>query len=155
MEPKDEAIHYVVFRVDRQGYALPLENVRRALRMVALTPLPDAPAWVIGAINMASQMIPVLDLRQRFGRVSRKPDIDDRLLIIQHQQQTAALIVDEVVDVLELQPQQIETPSTTLSHSRFLEATIHHTGNLVMVLNMGRLLSTGAQKRTHDHGSRT
>ena len=98
----EESLYYVVFRIDRQRYALPLDHVIRALRMVAFTPIPDAPKSVSGMIHMAGQMVPVIDLRRLFGQKSKHPELQDFLLIVRTQDQTAAVIVDEVLNILEL-----------------------------------------------------
>lgn len=131
---------YVVFCVDQQRYALPLEHVKRALRMVALTPVPDAPVWVNGVINMAGQVIPVIDLRQRLGHPQREPEIEDRLLVVQIQAQTVALVVDEVLQVLELALHQAAPPPPALALSRPLVATIQQAEGLILVLDAARLL---------------
>ncbi len=132
--------HFVAFRLDRQLYALPLENVERALRMVAIVPVPDAPPWVPGVINLQGQVVPVVDLRQRFGWPAREPTLNDRLLVIQALGQKAALWVDEVAEVLEVPSAQVEPPPQPLSRSRPLAAVVRRGENLILVLDASRLL---------------
>lgn len=138
--PKETLGHYVVFRVDHQSYALPLEHVTRALRMVAFTPVPDAPAWLMGVINLAGQIVPVLNLRLCMGLPPREPQLNDRLLIVNTHGQSLAVMVDEVVNVLELAPQQVEPPPPALAQSRPLVGTIQQADDLILVLEAARLL---------------
>ncbi|MEI6155016.1 MAG: chemotaxis protein CheW, partial [Deltaproteobacteria bacterium] len=84
------AHYYVIFRIDSQHYALPLDHVARALRMVAITPVPEMPEWVSGIINMAGQTLPVLNLRYLFDQKNKDPELQDRMLILQVQEQTMA-----------------------------------------------------------------
>jgi purine-binding chemotaxis protein CheW len=136
----DGPTHLVSFRLDRQLYALPLDHVERALRMVAITQVPEAPPWVAGVIDLHGRVIPVVDLRQRFGQSPKEPDPDDRLLVVQAQEQTVAFMVDEVTDVLEMTVHQTESPPEPLARSRPLTAVIRRDEGLILVLDATRLL---------------
>jgi purine-binding chemotaxis protein CheW len=131
---------FVVFRLDRQNYALPLENVTRALRMVALTPIPDTVEGVLGVINMAGRIIPVIDLRRRLGHPKRAPELNDRMLVLDLPGQTLAVIADAVLDVLELDPHQVSPPPLALAPSQPLAATIQQADELILVLDAARLM---------------
>lgn len=132
---KDKLWRYVIFRVDSQKYALPLEQVVRALRMVALTPVPEMPDWVLGVINIAGTAVPVIEPAHIFCRKSKEPEVDDRLLILKAGGQTAAIVVDEVLDVFACEPEQIESPPPVLSNIGVLSATIRRDNALIMVLD--------------------
>ena len=132
--------HFVVFRIDRLNYALPLENVTRALRMVAITPIPEAPANVLGMINIAGRTIPVLDLRRLLGHTQCAADINDRLLIFETPEQTVALIVGDVLTILELLPALLEKPDRILAQSRLIRATIQQKEGTILLLDIEHLL---------------
>jgi purine-binding chemotaxis protein CheW len=136
----DQSCRYVVFRIDRQHYALPLDHVIRAVRMVAFTPVPDVPHSVLGIINMAGQVLPVIDLRRLLGQTGKDPELQDVLLIIQIPGQTAAIIVDKVLNILEFTSVQLQSPSAAVSQSRFLSAAVQWEDTLILVLDAGRLL---------------
>lgn len=89
----------VVFRLDAQRYALPLMDVERIVHAVALTPLPQAPAIVLGVIDVAGQILPVLDLRRRFGLLAKEIDPTNQFLIAQTSRRTVVLVVDEAQEV--------------------------------------------------------
>ncbi len=137
---KDQSRHYVVFRIDRQRYALPLDHVTRAVRMVAVTPIPDAPNSMLGIIAMAGQMLPVIELRRLFGQTGNKPELQDVLLIVQIEDQTIAVIVDEVLNILELSSKQIQSPPAAVAQSRFLSAAVQDGDTMILVLDASRLL---------------
>ncbi len=132
--------HYVLFTIERQHYALPLVHVVRALRMVALTPVPEAPEWIPGVINMAGKTVTAIDLRHLLRKKKRDPELQDRLLILDTKEQMVAVIVDEVLGILELTTEQLELPPPALSDSHALAATVRLEGTLVMVLETSRLL---------------
>jgi purine-binding chemotaxis protein CheW len=139
-QSKDKARHYVIFRIDQQRYALPLDHVSRAVRMVAVTPIPDAPHSMLGIIAMAGQMLPVIDLRRLFGQAGIKPELQDVLLIVEIQGQTVAVIVDEVLNILEFSSKQIQSPPAAVKQSRFLSAAVQQEDTLILVLDASRLL---------------
>jgi len=145
-QSEDRPRHYVLFRMDRQHYALPLDHVIRAVRMVTFTPIPDAPQSVLGIINMAGQMLPVIDLRRLFGQTGKDPELQDFLLIIQTQGQIVAVIVDEVLNVLEFTSKQVEFPPAALLQSRFLVAAVQQENFLVWILDVSRLLSNNDER---------
>lgn len=136
----DSLAPLVSFRLDRQLYALPLDHVELALRMVAVTPVPEAPPWIAGVINLHGRVIPMIDLRQRFGQSSREAQADDRLLVVQAPERTVALMVDEVTEVLEMPAQQVDPARGPLSQARSLAAVIRREEELIFVLNVAWLL---------------
>jgi purine-binding chemotaxis protein CheW len=89
----------VVFRLDAQRYALPLMDVERIVRAVALTALPQAPAIVLGVIDVAGQVLPVLDLRRRFGLPKKEIDPTSQFLIARTSRRAVVLVVDEAQEV--------------------------------------------------------
>ncbi len=99
---QDSMPKLVVFNIDGQRYGLPLDTVERALPMVAVSPLPQAPAVALGVINLHGQIIPVLDLRRRFGLPSHDYGLTAHLLVARTSRRTLALSVDDVLGVLDV-----------------------------------------------------
>jgi purine-binding chemotaxis protein CheW len=146
-QSKDKSRYYVIFRIDQQRYALPLDHVTRAVRMVAITPIPDAPNSMLGIIAMAGQMLPVIDLRRLFGQAGNRPELQDILLIVQIQDQTVAVIVDEVLNILEFSSKQIQSPPAAVSQSRFLSAAVQQEDTMILVLDASRMLPNNGVER--------
>lgn len=92
----------VVFTVEGNRYAVPLSSVERVLLMVAVQPVPGAPRVVLGAINLAGRVVPVVDLRRRLGLPSREYGLDAHLLIVQTARRTLALTADEAIGLAEV-----------------------------------------------------
>jgi purine-binding chemotaxis protein CheW len=91
----------VVFLLDEQRYALPLSCVTRIVCAAEVTPIPNAPAIVFGAINLQGSVIPVLDVRQRFRLPRREIGVTDQFLIAQTRWRSVALVVDEAQGLIE------------------------------------------------------
>jgi purine-binding chemotaxis protein CheW len=95
-------------------WALPLETVERVLPMVAVTPLPDSPVGIRGAINVHGESVPVLDLDARLGLPAREHGPDARLLLARTSRRRVALVVDDVDGVIEvpaIEPAPEATPA--------------------------------------------
>lgn len=134
-----EMVSVVVFRLDGERFALPLDQVKIALRMVSFTPAPDSPPWVIGVIDLHGRVITVVDLRQRLGHPAKEPHRDDHLLVISLAERTFALVVDEVTEVVELQAGEVETPPDPLGDSRYLRAVVRREDGLILILDTASL----------------
>lgn len=100
--------------MDRQRYALELRAVERVLPMVAVSPLPQAPPIALGVINLHGQVIPVLDLRRRFGWPARDYGIGGHLLVARTSRRLLALPLDEVTGVQEVAPPAVVPPAAVL-----------------------------------------
>ncbi len=108
------ALELVLFVLDGQRYALPLATVERVLPMAAVAPLPEAPPVALGVINVHGGVIPVLDIRRRFGFPPRDYGITAHLLVARTSRRTLAVPVDEVVGVQEVAVEAVTAPDAVL-----------------------------------------
>jgi purine-binding chemotaxis protein CheW len=143
-QQSDPIHHFVSFRLGQELYALPLAHVECVLRMVAITPVPKAPSWVAGAINLHGRVIPVVDLRQQLGHPAGAFHLSDRLLVVQSRRLTLALVVDQAEEVLSARASEVQPPTEPLSCSRPLSAVIHREEELVLILDAAHLLPAEA-----------
>lgn len=90
----------LVFRVEGREHALPAADVAEVVRMVASTPLPEAPDWVAGVINFRGRVIPLVDVRTRLGAPPRDADLATPIIVVAAGDSAAGMVVDEVVEVL-------------------------------------------------------
>ena len=100
----NERLAIVVFLVDGQRFALPLSSVERAVRAVEVTPLPEVPPKVQGAINVQGRVLPVISVRRWLARPDRELDPEDHLLVVHARTGRLVLLVDEVRGVAECEP---------------------------------------------------
>lgn len=87
---------YIVFLLGEQRFALPCNEVKRIVRIVEITPMPDLPKEMLGVINMQGQLIPVLNIRQRLGLAPTEYQLEDLLVVTENQKQIIAFIVNQV-----------------------------------------------------------
>jgi purine-binding chemotaxis protein CheW len=93
----DSAETWVLFAIDDQTYALEIGEVERIVRAVEVKPLPEMPPHVRGVVNVHGRVLPVIDLRVRFGDKSRPIDVDDHFLIARTPTLSVILPVDSAL----------------------------------------------------------
>jgi purine-binding chemotaxis protein CheW len=103
-------VELVAVDVGGQCWALPLISVERVVGMVAIAPLPESPVGVRGAINVAGEIVPVLDLDVRIGRPERDRGASAQLVLARTSTRRVALPVDEVLGVIEVDAAALGPP---------------------------------------------
>ena len=123
------ATPYLVFGVNERRYALDVDAVERIVLAAETTPLPDAPDAVLGLINIAGEIMPVLDMRRHLGFSPQDMELTDRFIITHVKGYPLALLVEATEGVLTLASHVIENPA--LANSK---ATVSTTaGSIVLV----------------------
>lgn len=132
--------HVLIFALEGHCFALPAEHVVRALRSVAVTPLTDAPELILGAIDLAGELLPVVDLRRRLGFAPRPLRLSDRLLVVRAGERQAVFPVDEIREVFPLAPGQLLAPACLGEGGAGVAGVIRYGESLVLVEDLARLL---------------
>lgn len=99
---------YLTFRVGEQEYAVPVGVVTEIVRVPRIYSVPDVPSYIRGVINLRGKVIPLLDVRSRFGMA--RTELDDRtvVVVLQVDDVFTGLVVDAVSEVVELPPDQVD-----------------------------------------------
>src|SRR3981081_3669364 len=106
-----ELTQLVVFRLDARRYALPLSAVERIVPAVEVTPLPKAPAIVLGVIDVEGRVLPMLNIRRRFGLPDKEIAPTGQFLIARTAQRAVVLVIDEAQGVIERSAIEIVGPA--------------------------------------------
>ncbi len=131
----------VVFSLDDQRYALALARVQRSIRVVAITPLPEAPAIVLGIIDLGGVVIPVIDIRMRFNHPPRDVRLSDHLIVATTGKRTVALLVDETKGVMEVSPESYAPAGEILPRLELVDGAMKLEDGLILIHDLERLLS--------------
>jgi purine-binding chemotaxis protein CheW len=101
---------YLTFEVDTEEYAVCIETVTEIVTNQRIIPAPDMPPYIAGVINLRGKVVPLMDVRMRFGLP--KKDYDDRTctIVVEIDEVPTGLMVDRVKDVLEIPKDNIEPP---------------------------------------------
>ncbi|MBI3853103.1 MAG: purine-binding chemotaxis protein CheW [Verrucomicrobia bacterium] len=136
-----ELTQLVVFRLDAQRYAVPLVVVERIVRAAEITPLPKSPDIVLGAIDVAGRVLPVLNIRRRFRLPEREVRPADQFLIAQTAQRTVVLAVDETQGVIERSSAEIIGAAQIVPGLDHLQGVVRLDDGLVLIHDLEKFLS--------------
>jgi purine-binding chemotaxis protein CheW len=141
----DKDLQVVGFRIGRETFGLPISIVREIVRVPDITSVPNAPDYIEGVINLRGRIIPVVDLRKRFGQKVGEPSKKNRVIVVELEGRSIGLIVNSASEVLKIPPSEIEAP-----HDVFQEGELNYItgvgklkGRLVILLDLTRVLQRG------------
>jgi purine-binding chemotaxis protein CheW len=105
----------VSFNLGKELYGIEITKVREIILITEITRIPETPEYLKGLINLRSTVIPVIDLRARFGLPEAALTDESRIMVIQAQGKTIGIMVDAVSEVLRVKQDQIAPPPTTVT----------------------------------------
>jgi purine-binding chemotaxis protein CheW len=136
----------VVFTLDELLYALPLPTVVKVIHAIEIRHLPEAPEIITGIINVKGQIIPVADIRIRFGMPTREIDPDDRLIIADTGKRQIAILVDSVTGIRDLAPGQHKQAKETFPFAEHLRGVAKVDDELILIYDLKQFLSLEEEK---------
>ena len=141
----EKELQVVGFRIGRETFGLPISIVREIVRVPEITSVPNAPDYIEGVINLRGRIIPIVDLRKRFGDTAFEANKKNRIVVVEMESRVIGLIVHSASEVLRIPPSEIEAP-----HNVFQEGELNYitgvgklNGRLVILLDLSRILQRG------------
>lgn len=139
-----ESDSLLVFMLGDQRYALLLHAVDRVVRMVSVTPLPEAPDIVLGVVNIQGRVVPVINMRRRFHVPERKVALTDRLVIARTARRPVALVADAVLDIIAwTAPVAAED---VVPGAKYVEGVVKLEDGLIFIHDLDKFLSLEEEK---------
>jgi purine-binding chemotaxis protein CheW len=137
-DPKE----YIAFHIAAQTFCIDIMAVREIRGWTPATPLPHAPGFVRGVINLRGAVLPVVDLAARLGLPQKEPSARHAVIVVQQGAQVAGLLVDAVSNILMLNPDAIQpTPEVASEMSRaFIRGIVAAEKEVISVLIIKNLL---------------
>jgi purine-binding chemotaxis protein CheW len=139
----------VVFELSGENYGVEIVNVYEIIRMQEITEIPRTPEFIEGVINLRGRIIPVIDLRKRFGLSCAEYSKSTRIIVVEVIGQTIGMIVDGVSEVLQIPVDSIEPPSPVISSSietEYISGIAKMDENLIIMLDLEKVLSKEEKK---------
>lgn len=141
----------VGFRVGRENFGVPIAIVHEIVRLQDISPVPDAPAFVEGVINLRGKIIPVVDLRKRFQETI-VPHRHNRILVAEIDGRLLGLVVDSANEVLKVAPEQIEPPPSIFEQGElnYVTGVGKFSGRLIILIDLNKIMQRGELRRISD-----
>ncbi|KAF0815335.1 Chemotaxis protein CheW [Andreprevotia sp. IGB-42] len=146
----------MVFTLDDQRYALALGRVERVIRAQAITALPGAPAGVQGAIDVQGTVMPVFDIRSRFGLPPRALRLGDQILLARTTTRAVGLCVDETQGVMACMPEQVLAAEQLLPDVAYVQGVLTLPDGLLLIHDLDTFLTQSEQQaldQALEHGA--
>jgi len=135
------AHRYLTFFVDDEQYGLDISKVKEIIAPINITHIPKTPPFVKGVINLRGSIIPVVDVRLKFGMQEKETDIDTAIIIYEVDKVSIGFIVDQVEDVLTLDKDHISDAPRFGGNidTSFVENVAEVGDSVIMLLNLERI----------------
>ena len=137
-----ESMQLVSFRLADEEYGIEITKVQEIILMGEITRVPQTPDYIKGLINLRSTVIPIVDLRLRFGLPPETPTDETRIMVVNVVGKTIGIVVDAVSEVLRISHQQIAPPPPTVAGlgREYLTGLVKRENRLLILLDVDRIL---------------
>jgi purine-binding chemotaxis protein CheW len=137
----EDTMQVVVFKVANETYSIAVQDVESIIRHSEVTAVPESPSEVRGVIDIRGRLVSIYDLRRRFGLPSLDDETTANVLVLRHDVRDLGLLVDSVSEVATVSLADSQpAPAEATAGNDFLMGVIHHGDELVMLLDVVRLL---------------
>jgi len=153
-EEKRREYQLVVFKIGDEEFGVDIAQVREIVRLLEITYMPKAPAFIEGVVNLRGQIVAIIDLAKRLGIPSRPRGDTTRIIVIEIGENTVGMIVDSVSEVLRLSSENIEEVPGIIE-TEVPEHYIRGVGKLkdrlLVLLDLNRVLTSEEVARVERH----
>jgi purine-binding chemotaxis protein CheW len=138
-----DMLQLVSFKLKEEEFGVDILQVQEIIRMQEITHVPNAPDFVEGVINLRGRVIPIVDLRKRFGLEHKEHGSATRIIVVMIGQVTVGLIVDEVSEVLRIPEDTVEPPPPIVAgiESDYIKGVGKLEDRLLILLDLNKILS--------------
>lgn len=139
----DSIVQWVTFRLDNEKYGIKVMQVQEVLRMTEIAPVPGAPHYVIGIINLRGSVVTVIDTRKRFGLLEAEANDETRIVIVEAENNVVGILVDSVAEVVDLKMSDVETAPNVGNDesSKYIQGVSSRDDELLILVDVNKLLS--------------
>jgi len=140
---EDPVLQWVIFRLDNETYGINVMQVQEILRYTEIAPVPGAPPYVLGIINLRGNVVTVIDTRLRFGLSEAETTDQTRIVIIETENQVVGILVDAVAEVVYLRQSEIETTPNVGNEetAKFIQGVCHKNEELLILVDLEKMMS--------------
>ncbi len=151
-QQKDTLKQLVTFTISEETYGLEILKVQEIVRLPQVTKLPKAPAFVKGVIDLRGSVIPILDLREKFGIDTIAYSEKTRVIILETSGKKIGIIVDTVSKVIQVEEKDIAPPPNAITgdDNQFISGVIRLEDKLIILLDIGNMFSEETISQLHE-----
>lgn len=151
IKQENELLQLVTFAISEEEFGIEILRVQEIIRIMPITKVPNSPPAVEGVINLRGRVIPVIDLRKRFGLPARDYDNQTRIIVIEIHGMIIGFVVDGVSEVLRIKADTVEAPPAVVAgvESEYIKGVGKLDDRLLILLDLDKLFSREEMRQGH------
>ena len=137
----DDIVQLVGFVIGEEEYAIPILSIQEIIKPFSWTRVPQVPAYVLGVFNLRGAVIPLLDLRLKFGLPSKNQSDETRFIVMRHGDDVAGFVIDRLTMAIRLKKTDIgPAPDTVNSDDTIIDGVGKQEDKIITILKVNKLL---------------
>ena len=141
VEQLDDVVQLVGFMIGDEEYAVPILSIQEIIKPFAWTRVPQVPNYVLGVFNLRGAVIPLIDLRLKFGLQSKKQGDDTRFIVMRHGNDVAGFVIDRLTMAIRIKKENIgPAPDTVSGDDTIIEGVGKQEDKIITILKVNKLL---------------
>ena len=137
----DDVVQLVGFIIGEEEYAVPILSIQEIIKPIGWTRVPQTPDYVLGVFNLRGSVIPLIDLRRKFGLPPKKQDEETRFIVMKHGDEVAGFVIDRLTMALRIPQKDISpAPDTVDGDNTIIEGVGKRENSILTILKVDKLL---------------
>ena len=141
VEQLDDVVQLVGFMIGDEEYAVPILSIQEIIKPFTWTRVPQVPAYVLGVFNLRGSVIPLIDLRTKFGLPTRKHSEDTRFIVMRNGDDVAGFVIDRLTMAIRIKKENIgPAPDTVSGDDTIIDGVGKQEDKIITILKVNKLL---------------
>ena len=137
----DDIVQLVGFVVGEEEYSVPILSIQEIIKPIGWTRVPQTPEYVLGVFNLRGSVIPLIDLRTKFGLGSIKHSEDTRFIVIKNEDEVAGFVIDRLTEAIRIKKSNIGPAPETIEHDNsMIDGVGKQQDRIITILKVNKLL---------------
>ena len=141
LDQSDNIVQLVGFIIGEEEYAVPILTIQEIIKPIPWTRVPQTPKYVIGVFNLRGSVIPLIDLRTKFGLPPKNHNDETRFFVLKQDDEVAGFVIDRLTAAIRIKKTDIGPPPDTIaSEESMIEGVGKQKGKILTILKVNKLL---------------
>ncbi|HLD23216.1 MAG TPA: chemotaxis protein CheW [Sulfuricurvum sp.] len=137
----DEVIQLVGFIVGDEEFSVPILSIQEIIKPISWTRVPQTPTYILGVFNLRGSVIPLIDLRSRFGLETMKHTEETRFIVMKNNDDVAGFVIDRLTEAIRLPKKDVgPAPDTINEEESMIDGVGKQADRIITILKVGKLL---------------
>jgi purine-binding chemotaxis protein CheW len=137
----DEVIQLVGFIVGDEEFSVPILSIQEIIKPISWTRVPQTPEYIMGVFNLRGSVIPLIDLRSRFGLETQKHTEETRFIVMKNNDDVAGFVIDRLTEAIRLPKKDVgPAPDTINEEESMIDGVGKQADRIITILKVGKLL---------------